>query len=379
MPIISTSYLYRCNQWIAKHLPFLIQKKRGGLHRYLFTLVLIIVALWARIQIAPLHAGLQYLTFFPAVAIAAVIGGVRAGLFATAMGILFATFIFTPPYYTFSIQVIEKSFFSNLVFLVDGLIVSFSIESMHHYRQQYEHELEEVKASETRTKAINLELDEFTYIASHDLKEPLRGIHNYSSFLKEDYADQLDEDAQQYINRIQRLAERMSTLIDTLLAYSRLGSIELKKESVDLDVIVGGVMEDLCALREEGVEMRHVGHLGHAKGDATLIGEIFQNLISNSVKYNDKPDKWVEIGCKEQDTLPVYYVRDNGIGIAPQHQDSVFRIFKRLHEQNKYGGGTGAGLTIVKKIIERHGGRIWLESKLDLGTTFYFTMKEGKL
>ena len=110
------------------------------------------------------------------------------------------------------------------------------------------------------------------------------------------------------------------------------------------------------------------------KGDAARIGEVFQNLFSNAAKYNDKPSKWIEVGCDHSSTPPVFYVRDNGIGIPPQHHENVFRIFKRLHEQNKYGGGTGAGLTIIKKIIERYGGRIWLESVPGEGTVFYFTL-----
>ena len=231
-------------------------------------------------------------------------------------------------------------------------------------------------------KAINKSLDEFTYIAAHDLKEPLRGIHNYTSFLKEDYADRLDENARQYINSIQRLAERLSALIDRLLVYSRLGSDKLAMVPVDVDEVVDAVAEDLSRFWRTpahggmGIELRRNGTLGTVQGDATRIGEVFQNLISNAAKYNDKPSKWIEIGCDRSGATPVFYVRDNGIGIMPHHQDSVFRIFKRLHEQNKYGGGTGAGLTITKKIIELHGGRIWLESTPGEGTTFYFTLSE---
>jgi PAS domain S-box-containing protein len=231
-------------------------------------------------------------------------------------------------------------------------------------------------------QATNKALDEFTYIAAHDLKEPLRGIHNYTSFLKEDYGDRLDGEAQQYINSIQRLAERLSALIDRLLAYSRLGSSELARDTVDIDAVVDAVAEDLSRLWMDaahggmGIELRRNGPLGTAQGDATRIGEVFQNLISNAAKYSDKPSKWIEVGCDRSGPVPVFYVRDNGIGIQPHHQETVFRIFKRLHEQNKYGGGTGAGLTITKKIIELHGGRIWLDSVPGEGTTFYFTLSE---
>ena len=224
----------------------------------------------------------------------------------------------------------------------------------------------------------NQELDEFAYIASHDLKEPLRGIHNYASFLKEDYSDRLDDDGRTYLERMQRLAERLTALIDRLLAYSRLGTAPLAQESVDVDAVLDEGAEDLRPLLvEPGVEVRRVSALPTSLGTALRIGEVFQNLIGNAAKYNDKAEKWVEVGCDTAGPIPIFHVRDNGIGIPEQHLDTVFRIFKRLHEQSKFGGGTGAGLTIVRKIIERHHGRIWIESTPGGGTTFFFTLDGG--
>jgi len=319
--------------------------------------------------------GLQYVTFFPAVTLAAVVGGLWPGIFATTIGLSLATFIFTPPYYSISLEAIKTAMGSNLVFLLDGIIVCSSIEAMHRYRARYAAELHEARLQEARVAALNKALDEFTYITAHDLKEPLRGIHNYASFLKEDYAAQLDDTGKQYISSIQRLSERLSTLIDSLMNYSRLGTSELVKEQVDVDAVIDVVADNLNRLwTHEGIELRRVGQMGTVQGDASRIGEVFQNLFSNAAKYNDKPSKWIEVGCDRSGAQPVFYVRDNGIGIAPHHQETVFRLFKRLHEQNKYGGGTGAGLTIVKKIIERYGGRIWLESVPGEGTVFYFTL-----
>ncbi|MFA6014368.1 MAG: ATP-binding protein [Gallionellaceae bacterium] len=367
----SLEAIHRLRLQITDRFPFLVPKQRGCIQHNLLAVALMIFALLVRLAIAPVNAGLQYVTFFPAVTLAAVAGGFKPGILATVIGLVFATYIFTPPYYSFSIEVFHTSFWSNMVFLIDGIIVSYSIESMHRYRQRYEKELKEVKA-------INKELDEFTYIASHDLKEPLRGIHNYASVIKEDCADKLDDEVMQYVNSIQRLADRMTTLTDSLLEYSRLGCTKIKKESVDVDSIMDDVTEDMSSLRSDGVKLQRSGKLGNATGDAIRIGEVFQNLIANSIKYNDKPEKLVEVGRDDKGAHPVFYVRDNGIGIPPQHKESVFRIFKRLHEQSKYGGGTGAGLTIVKKIIERHGGHIWLESVPGAGTTFYFTLCGGE-
>jgi len=221
----------------------------------------------------------------------------------------------------------------------------------------------------------NKDLDEFAYIASHDLKEPLRGIHNYVSFLQEDFAQCLDQEGRNYLERIQRLAERLTVLIDTLLSYSRLGSAQMAMEPVDLNAVLDEVQEDIRSfLALHAVELRRGEHLPTVIGNAVRLGELLQNLVVNASKYNDKDAKWVEVGCDQTGAVPVFRVRDNGIGIPEQHKDNVFRIFKRLHEKVRFGGGTGAGLTIAKEIGERHGGQIWMESVVGEGTTFYFTL-----
>jgi PAS domain S-box-containing protein len=221
----------------------------------------------------------------------------------------------------------------------------------------------------------NKELDEFAYIASHDLKEPLRGIHNYAMFLVEDYGDTLEDQARGHMANIQRLTKRLSLLIDKLLHYSRLGSTPLVLDEVDLDAVVDGIVAELRpVLPEGGVEIRRARRLPTVRCDAIWVRELLQNLIVNGAKYNDKPRPLVEVGYLDGARAPTLFVRDNGIGIPTQHQDKIFRIFKRLHDRNQFGGGSGAGLTIVNKIVERHGGRIWLESCVGEGTTFYFTL-----
>jgi two-component system sensor kinase FixL len=244
----------------------------------------------------------------------------------------------------------------------------------------------------------NKELDDFAYIVSHDLKEPLRGIYNFSSFLKEDYSGKLDEDGKSKLETLERLSKRMEALINSILYYSRLGRSEDTFEPVDLNAILANVLENMQTLIiESNVDVRLPEHFPQVFGNETRISEVFQNLIANAIKYNDKPDKWVEVGYilnenengnglgvltepnienPSDNPSPVFYVRDNGIGILEKHFDSLFRIFKRLNSKNKFSEGTGAGTTIVKKIIEQHNGRIWLESKMDEGTTFYFTLGE---
>ena len=238
----------------------------------------------------------------------------------------------------------------------------------------------------------NIELDSFAYIASHDLKEPLRGIYNYSSFLIEDYGEILGEDGSDKLNTLMRLTHRMEDLINSLLHYSRLGRAELQLKSVDLNNLLAGVLDVIKAsARDTKVDFKIPRPLPLIKCDRTQVNELFTNLISNGIKYNQQEQKIIEIGYLDPDDpivteriteysepatiKTVFYVRDNGIGIPEKHSDSIFRIFKRLHGQKKYGGGTGAGLTIAKKIVERHGGEIWVKSTYKKGSTFYFTLQ----
>lgn len=239
----------------------------------------------------------------------------------------------------------------------------------------------------------NIELDSFAYIASHDLKEPLRGIHNYSSFLIEDYADVLDEAGVGKLNTLMRLTQRMEDLINSLLHYSRLGRSDLVLNSVDLRALAASVVDLVEMSQPQAATFKIQPSLPTIECDRTQVMELFTNLVTNGVKYNDKDEKIIEIGVltpaqvREQNALPdgeellinstVYYVRDNGIGIKEKHLDTVFRIFKRLHGPNRFGGGTGAGLTIAKKIVERHGGLLWIKSVYGEGSTFYFTLKNN--
>nr|WP_208492251.1 ATP-binding protein [aff. Roholtiella sp. LEGE 12411] len=225
----------------------------------------------------------------------------------------------------------------------------------------------------------NNELDAFAYIASHDLKEPLRGIHNYSNFLIEDYGEILNDEGMDKLRTLIRLTQRMEDLIDSLLHFSRLGRVDLSMQQTNINSVVTRSLDLLNARIEEmHVEICIPRPLPTVYCDRVQVGEVFNNLIANAIKYNDKPEKWIEIGYIDHPTAPaIFYVQDNGIGIREKHFEAIFRIFKRLHGPNKYGGGTGAGLTIAKKIVERHSGKIWVESTYGQGSTFYFTLQEA--
>ncbi|MGR3316967.1 MAG: ATP-binding protein [Candidatus Anammoxibacter sp.] len=226
----------------------------------------------------------------------------------------------------------------------------------------------------------NRELDDFAFIASHDLKEPLRGIHNYASFLIEDYGDKIDEDGKKKLLTLKKLAQRLEALINDLLYFSRVGRSHGAYQETNLNHVLDEVLEMLqVRIKDMGIDVRRRDTLPTVFCDRSKIKDIFFNLITNAMKYNNKDEKWIAIGVDKSKhrNINTFYVNDNGIGIREKHIESIFKIFKRLHGRDKFGGGTGAGLTIVKKIVEQHGGKIWVESTVGEGTTFYFTLEDG--
>lgn len=216
-------------------------------------------------------------------------------------------------------------------------------------------------------------LEDFAYIASHDLKEPLRGIRHLVNFISEDNAGQMDQEGRDRLGRVNDQAVYLGRLIDDLLNYSR-AARNLSEEMVELDDVVDQIVHSLAHMVEkEGVTLERAETLGTARCDRAAIGEVFRNLITNAIKYNDKPHKRIRIGCV-QGAPSQYFVEDNGIGIDAEDHGRIFGIFSRLHGRDEYGGGTGAGLTIAKKIVESHGGAMTVESSPGKGTRFSFTL-----
>lgn len=222
----------------------------------------------------------------------------------------------------------------------------------------------------------NKELEQFAYVASHDLQEPLRMVSSFLQLLEKKYRSQLDEAALQYIHFAVDGSDRMKTLINDLLRFSRVGTSTDEIVPVDCNDIVANVIKVYDQKIRENNAIVEISGLPVVKANKTQVEQLFQNLIGNALKYRGKETPHIEVGCEEDEALWRFYVKDNGIGIDPRFYDKVFVIFQRLHGKGEYGG-TGIGLAICKKIVERHGGKIWIESVLEKGSVFYFSMPKS--
>jgi PAS domain S-box-containing protein len=222
-------------------------------------------------------------------------------------------------------------------------------------------------------KRSNEELQQFAYVASHDLQEPLRMVASYLQLIESRYNDKLDEDGREFIAYAVGGATRMKALINDLLTYSRVQTQNRKFTTVDMEAVLSEVRGQLqIALEEANAQITH-DPLPQVHGDQGLLVQLLQNLISNGIKYRRDESPQIHIRAERKKKTWVFAVKDNGIGIAEQYLERIFIIFQRLHSKEKYPG-TGIGLAICKKVVERHGGDMWVESEVGKGTTFYFTL-----
>ncbi len=221
---------------------------------------------------------------------------------------------------------------------------------------------------------VNRDLEQFAYVASHDLQEPLRMISSYTQLLERKYKDKLDQDANDYIHFAVDGAIRMQKLLINLLDFSRVSTRSKSFEQVDTKTIAGQAISNLQQLILENTALITNYDLPVIQADEMQILQVFQNLIENAIKFKKKAElPKIHITCSRQHNMYQFSIADNGIGIEMQYHDRVFIVFQRLHSTKDYPG-TGIGLSICKRIIERHGGTIWFESEVNEGTTFYFTI-----
>jgi PAS domain S-box-containing protein len=235
-------------------------------------------------------------------------------------------------------------------------------------------DITERKRIEMELTAVNKELEAFTYSAAHDLRAPLRHLNGFASFLHESWYERMDEDGRHFLNKIVASSKTMAALLDDLLNFSRLSRVPLEKHKVSLSKLVEKVCKDLQTEKESSRVTWEIESLPDIDGDSSLLHQVLVNLISNAVKYSRKAEKpHVVIGSRNENDQVVVFVRDNGDGFDMQYSEKLFQVFQRLHRNDEFEG-TGIGLAIVRRVVERHGGRVWAEGARGQGATFYFSL-----
>jgi len=232
----------------------------------------------------------------------------------------------------------------------------------------------ELENANRELEALNRELNAFSYSVSHDLRAPLRTVQGFCQMYLEDYGSTIPAEGRRLLDHVVTGATRMGQIIEDLLRLAQLGRQELRRRPVPLNAMIDRLIAELRARAPERNVEVVIGELGECDGDASLLEQVFVNLLSNAFKFTSKRElARIEVGRRHQDDERVYFVRDNGAGFDPRYLDKLFGIFQRLHSAQEFAG-TGVGLSIVQRIVQRHGGRIWAEAAPDQGATFYFTI-----
>lgn len=276
--------------------------------------------------------------------------------------------------------IVSFNFFVCSVVSIDILVIPIFIsrinttERLAQKMVEIERSKEELEKKSEELVRSNNELQQFAYVASHDLQEPLRMVTSYVQLIEDRYKDKLDQDGLEFIGFAVDGTKRMRNLILSLLEYSRVNKIRAF-ERIDLNVLLEGIVLEMEPQIKEANASIMIDHLPTINGDAVLISQLFKNLISNSLKFRTEGGKTtVTISGEKKGDSFLFSIKDNGIGISKDYFEKIFVIFQRLHGKDKYPGA-GMGLAICKKIVEQHGGKIWVESELNKGATFYFTIK----
>ncbi len=233
----------------------------------------------------------------------------------------------------------------------------------------------QLEVSNAELAASNRELEQFAYVASHDLQEPLRKVSSFCQLLAEEFRDKIGDEADEYIGFVVDGAARMQQLINDLLTYSRIGRTRETLTDVDCNEVMRRVLADLSAAVAETGATVTAGGLPTVRGQWPTLVQLFENLVSNAIKFHGSQPPWVEVTARRSDGYWQFCITDNGIGIEPQYSDRIFAVFQRLHSRDEYPG-TGIGLAVCKKIVETHGGRIWLDPAPGAGSAFHWTIPD---
>jgi light-regulated signal transduction histidine kinase (bacteriophytochrome) len=231
-----------------------------------------------------------------------------------------------------------------------------------------------VKERTTELQRSNKELEQFAYVASHDLQEPLRTVASFTGLLEKRYKDMFDDEGREFMGYIIEGATRMQQLITDLLSFSRVGKRDVSRDPIDCNMVFRDVVTNLTRSIKETCASVTADPLPVVNANETMLNQLFQNLIGNAIKFHKNENTpHVHVSAERKNDEWLFSVRDNGIGIDPKSYEKLFSIFSRLHTRQKYPG-TGIGLAICKKIVEMYNGRIWIESQSGEGSTFYFTI-----
>lgn len=286
--------------------------------------------------------------------------------------------------------------FGMFISAILSLLLHFLNHRMQMYRQARDHALHEVSERKRAQEALkknekklevllkelaakNAELETFVFSVSHDLKTPIVTIEGFMGALREDFGNLIPEDCERYLNYIGDATQKMETLINDLLELSRIGRLTVKKSEFPLADLMEEVIAGLQPqIEAKGVQVTVSQGLPLVYGEKKRLVQVMENLLSNAIKYigKENPSPHIEVGAQEQDNQKLIFVKDNGIGIEKIYFEKIFQVFQRLPSAKKIGQGTGIGLAIVKRVIEYHGGSVWLESEPGKGTTFFFTLKD---
>lgn len=362
-----------------------------NLQYYLLGIVFTTVITLTKLQLPVIGLDTPFLLFIFVVILTAYLGGFGPGLLALVATSFSAAYFFLVP--TRSIQVSAGIIqMQMVVYIFEALISVIMLAALRNLRIQLAESnksLEEKVANRTKElrttmkeitkvneelKRSNKELEEFAYIASHDLQEPLRKIQSFGNLLHHEYNKKLDGDGEMYIDRMLNASSRMRNLIDDLLSYSRVTTNQIETETVSLNHVLTEILNTLDINIHESKADITIKKLPDVQGDENQLYQLFQNLISNALRYrDDKRTPNIRVWSEEEGNMYRIFVKDNGIGFDEKYKDRIFNIFERLHGRHKYKG-TGIGLAIVKKIIHRHKGSIDVKSKPGKGTTFIISL-----
>jgi signal transduction histidine kinase len=232
----------------------------------------------------------------------------------------------------------------------------------------------ELMLANNELKKAQEELESFSYSVSHDLRAPIRAINGYTQILVEDHSDSIDEDGKKVLQTVIQNSKKMGVLIDDLLAFSKLGRKQVSTTTINMAALVAGIISEITVEKGENIPIFEIGELVPAIGDQSLIKQVWVNLISNAIKYSKYKSKTqIKITSVSKKDKVIYCIKDKGAGFDMTYYDKLFGVFQRLHSQEEFDG-TGIGLAIVQKIVSRHNGKVWAKSKIDLGTSFYFSL-----